>query len=483
MNTPKVSIVAIVYNVEPYLRQCLTSLCNQTLKDIEIIIVYDKSTDNSLEIIKEFEQKDPRIKVIIREQKAGPASARNQGIRMTRGEYVGFADTDDFVELDMFEILYNKAKQFDAEISFCCGNVLNAQTDKIIQFPWFNLPEKFQNISFNENDIRNYLFKFRVFFWNKIYKRDFLFNNNIFFPEGMVYDDDPFFYNCFTLADKIVCSDKKLYNYRLLRPGSTVENRGKMFFDIFKVMDTTENILKTNGVFQKYKQDFFEHKIDLLFYNFKNIKGNFKKEFFYKMLEEFKKMNIDEMEKRSCKYIRIFDEPKKVINSGFYWLYNLKALLSRFFSIKKTGRKFEIIFFNYSLNILLKNRDNDIKPLTKEEIEKLLKKMNFQNKINKLAKKYKNKRILIYGGGLLFSVISRNYDLSGLNIVAVADKSVADNSTNIENYKAIPLEELKNISAFDVIMISILKSGSVKNMLLNGLYFQYKTPPEIISLI
>jgi glycosyltransferase involved in cell wall biosynthesis len=85
MQNPKVSIVAIVYNVEPYLKQCLDSICNQTLKEIEIIVVYDQSTDNSLDIIKEFEQKDERIKVVIRDKKEGASIARNQGIRMTTG--------------------------------------------------------------------------------------------------------------------------------------------------------------------------------------------------------------------------------------------------------------------------------------------------------------------------------------------------------------------------------------------------------------
>ena len=220
MSMPKVSIVAIVYNVEPYLRQCLESVCNQTLKDIEIIIVYDKSTDNSLEIIREFEQKDSRIKVIIRDQKAGPAVARNMGLRLTTGEYVGFVDTDDYIDLNMFEELYNKAKQFDADISFCTANVVNSETDRIIQYPWFNnsiLPEKFDNISFNENDLEDYLFQIPVNFWTKIYKRNFLFNNNIIFPEGIVYDDNPFYFNCFTLAKKIVLVRKPFYYYRMLR--------------------------------------------------------------------------------------------------------------------------------------------------------------------------------------------------------------------------------------------------------------------------
>ena len=86
---------------------------------------------------------------------------------------------------------------------------------------------------------------------------------------------------------------------------------------------------------------------------------------------------------------------------------------------------------------MIKNHDDNIKPLTKEEMEDLTQKANFQKRVDKLAKKYKNKRVVIYGGGLLFSLITNNYDLSKLNIVAIADKSVRDEGQTIENFKAV----------------------------------------------
>lgn len=112
---PKVSVIIPVYNTEKYLRKCLDSVCNQTLSDIEIICVNDCSPDNSLEILNEYAQKDNRIKVINFEENKGVSIARNTGIDSATGEFIGFVDADDFVDLDFYEKLYNKATETGAD--------------------------------------------------------------------------------------------------------------------------------------------------------------------------------------------------------------------------------------------------------------------------------------------------------------------------------------------------------------------------------
>ena len=103
MSTPKVSVVVPVYNVEKYLRQCLDSLVNQTLKEIEIICVDDGSVDSSKEIIREYIQKDQRVKLIAKEKNSGYGNSMNQGFDMASGEYIGILESDDFAELTMYE--------------------------------------------------------------------------------------------------------------------------------------------------------------------------------------------------------------------------------------------------------------------------------------------------------------------------------------------------------------------------------------------
>ena len=113
MPQPKVSIIVPVYNVENYLERCISSLRNQTLEDIEIILVDDSSTDSSLEICNKMAMEDSRIKVIHKENE-GAGLARNEALRVATGEYIGFLDSDDFVEADMFKTLYDKAVQYGA---------------------------------------------------------------------------------------------------------------------------------------------------------------------------------------------------------------------------------------------------------------------------------------------------------------------------------------------------------------------------------
>ena len=115
-NNIKVSVVVPAYNVENYIEDCLKSLINQTLKEIEIIVVNDGSTDNTFEIINKYANLDFRIKVISQENQ-GISVTRNNGIKIAKGEYIGFVDSDDWVDENYFEELYNTAKKFDADIS------------------------------------------------------------------------------------------------------------------------------------------------------------------------------------------------------------------------------------------------------------------------------------------------------------------------------------------------------------------------------
>ena len=122
MKTPLVSVLIPVYNVEKYLSRCLDSLINQTLTDIEIICVNDGSTDDSLKILRQYQEKDNRI-VIVDKKNGGLPSARNAGLDRARGQYVGFVDSDDYVEPSMFETLYKTAKKKNSEVVICGAQI------------------------------------------------------------------------------------------------------------------------------------------------------------------------------------------------------------------------------------------------------------------------------------------------------------------------------------------------------------------------
>lgn len=197
---PKISVIIPVYNVEPYLRKCLDSICNQTLKDIEIICIDDCSTDNSLAILQEYAKKDKRFVVKHFENKQNAAIARNEGMKLAQGEYCSFIDSDDFIDLDFYERLYGLASKNHADLSK--GN------SKV-----FYLDGKVDISSYNRLIPQNKM-SFLGCWWSAIYKRNFLKANNILFPEECPKAQDIVFLNrCLLATSKIVLCDDTYYNY------------------------------------------------------------------------------------------------------------------------------------------------------------------------------------------------------------------------------------------------------------------------------
>ena len=129
----KVSVIIPVYNTEDYLKECIESLVNQTLREIEILIVNDGSTDSSLEIMKEFKNKYPNIIKIFDKVNGGQASARNYALSFAQGEYLGFVDSDDWVDITMYEEMYEKAEKEDADIVIC--DMVDHFPDRTVCYP------------------------------------------------------------------------------------------------------------------------------------------------------------------------------------------------------------------------------------------------------------------------------------------------------------------------------------------------------------
>ena len=239
----KISVIVPVYNVEKYIEKCLDSLKNQTMKDIEFIIVNDGSTDNSQRIIDKYVKNDKRFKSIIKEN-GGQGSARNFGLENANGEYIGYVDSDDYIEKNMYEKMYLEAKKNNSDIVLC-GNYVVDENGKILREEKLNSSGQ---IDKNKNKI---LFD-KMAVWNKIYRRTFLNSLNIKFREKKWYEDFDFSMKVLLSTNSIYVIDECLYYY-FQRSGSTMNNNN--FKRNLEIIDAFEEILlfmKNKSIYDKY---------------------------------------------------------------------------------------------------------------------------------------------------------------------------------------------------------------------------------------
>ncbi|WP_086239279.1 glycosyltransferase [Campylobacter devanensis] len=208
------SIILPIYNVELYLKECLDSLINQTLKDIEIICIDDKSTDNSLSILKEYANYDNRIIILEQEINQGPGVARNRGIDIAKGDYIMFCDPNDWYELDACEICYDKISKGDNDIAFFS---LNRYLDDTGEF-------KYRIVTTND-----FISKTPNSFWcgkNVFINFKIINKNNIEFPNYIIHEDHDFGLTLLMHTNNICRAETRLYYYRL-RTGSIMNRGGK----------------------------------------------------------------------------------------------------------------------------------------------------------------------------------------------------------------------------------------------------------------
>lgn len=286
MDDIKVSIIVPVYNTEIYLKECLESLVNQSLKNIEIIIVNDGSTDKSSLIINEYSKKYKNI-IVINTNNVGVGAARNLGIKKASGEYIAFVDSDDFIEKEMYEVLYKIANNTDSDI------VISG-----INFYYENL-EEFNDNKF-ENEIKYYYRKdiLQNFFmgnvstysWNKMYKRDIFCMNNLNYSEDTSTGEDIIVaIKAINLCTKVARINNKLYNYRQ-REGSIThiyskdkiaDNNRMIAACITYAKENIKDIDKDYIIYYEFKNliSMFIEYVKIMNFNRFNIYNNFKNVF------------------------------------------------------------------------------------------------------------------------------------------------------------------------------------------------------------
>ena len=268
--TPKVSVIIPVYNVEEYLRECLDSVVNQTLKEIEIICVDDGSTDSSLEILKEYAKKDSRITVIT-QQNLHAGVARNAGLAVARGEYLSFLDSDDWFELNMLEESYRKACEQNADIVIFNWTVVDEIKNKRLLstdgVPFF-VKEKLRydiNYNFAQEISNNLFFISNPAPWNKLYKRDFILESSIRFQNLTCCNDIGFNTSALALSKKINIINKNFAYYRKHATNTSNTKSEEKSDNIIKAGYYILNNIKNNGLYKKL-EDAFYRGISVSFY-------------------------------------------------------------------------------------------------------------------------------------------------------------------------------------------------------------------------
>lgn len=236
---PKVSIIVPVYNVEDYLIRCLDSLVNQTLQDIEIIAVNDGSTDHSGELLQIYQKKYPEKIKVLEKKNGGLSDARNYGIPHATGEYIAFLDSDDYVEFDMYERMYKKAKEEDSDMVEC-------------DFIWEYPDRKKIDTGLVYHNKKDMIIYARVVAWNKLIKRSVLDVAKVEYPKGLRYEDVEFFYKMVPYYNKVSFIKEPFVHY-IQRDSSISNSQNERTKEIFNVLDNVIEYYKEKKLFDEYK--------------------------------------------------------------------------------------------------------------------------------------------------------------------------------------------------------------------------------------
>lgn len=254
LNKIKVSLIIPVYNVESYLCKCLKSAITQTLKDIEIIVVNDGSTDSSGTIIKSFLDIDKRI-VLIDKENGGLSSARNMGIKVAHGEFIAFLDSDDSIEPTFLEKMYCYAKETNSDIVMCNYSKVIEKNGHIIS-GYRNI--KNNTVFSSEEAVHKIILDLSIqnYAWDKIYKRNLFIEHNIFYPVGMYYEDMPTTFRLFFYANQVAYLNEYLYNYLQRENSITKSFNEKHIEDVLKALYLMKEFMLDNGIYLKYSKEY-----------------------------------------------------------------------------------------------------------------------------------------------------------------------------------------------------------------------------------
>ncbi|MCB1358280.1 MAG: glycosyltransferase [Maritimibacter sp.] len=255
---PVLSVIVTSYNIEDYLAGCLDTVINQSLRDMEIIVVDDGSSDRTPDIIREYAEKDSRIRPILLPENTigGVASAANAGLDAATGEYIGFADGDDYLELDMFETLVTAARTHQSDLAMCKYLLVDAVGDQKApaEKNRWNRFQVTERIELDSDEATIEILRFIAVPWRKIYRRELIEANKIRFPVvDYFWEDNPFHWFSVCAASDIVVVPKVLCYHRVGRVGQTMSTRDAGLLKMFGHYQTIRDWLGEKDLLGRFQ--------------------------------------------------------------------------------------------------------------------------------------------------------------------------------------------------------------------------------------
>lgn len=283
----KVSVIIPVYNAGDFLRPALDSVLGQTLKEIEVICVDDGSTDNSLDILKEYQKADERVRIVT-ETNAGPALARNNGIRRARGAYIAFLDADDFYELDMLEKMYTEAQDNELDIVITDYDVYNSHKGEFTKAAPVDHGEIYDGVSVtSKNEHPDSIFSStNGAAWNKLFRTSFVLEKNLqFLTEVRMYEDVYFVLTALSLAERVGKVHKIMLHHRIYSEQARARHFHKYYAQIPEIYTKIKEFLMSAGMYAPLSYSFVNHSASRCFRIY-NVLGTEAKGDFWDLLHK-----------------------------------------------------------------------------------------------------------------------------------------------------------------------------------------------------
>ena len=295
MENPKVSVILPCYNAEAYLNRCMDSILGQTLKDLELICVDDGSSDRTLEILGDYEKRDPRVRILTQEN-AGAGAARNYGLRHARGEFLSFLDADDFFEANMLEEAVKTAEQHAADLVVFGADRFEMEKNAFEPVPW----------TIRREDIPPYMpFSYRclagnVFLsfvgwaWDKLYRRSFVEKQGLYFQEQRTTNDMLFVFSGLVTAKRIAVVDRVLAHQRRGVKDSLSVTREKSWHCFYDALTALRKRLEAEGIFWELEQDYINYALHFSLWHLNTLAEPTHTKLQEKLLHEwFRELGID----------------------------------------------------------------------------------------------------------------------------------------------------------------------------------------------
>ncbi|MBQ6511124.1 glycosyltransferase [Methanobrevibacter sp.] len=343
-NPIKVSVIVPVYNNEKFLKKCLDSIANQTLAEIEVICIDDGSSDNSLEILNSYKLMDERFR-IISQKNSGAAIARNNGLKMVRGDFVAFVDSDDWLELNALELLYDNAVSNGAELVLF-DSVEHHKDNKLKERCYMakDSIKNHNNFTFNYQYKRNFVMNGYLVIWSKFYKTSFLKNNNITFSNHLIFNDVLFHIKSMLMAKKISYCPHILYNYLRTNQNSIQSKIGlsEKSFVLLDIMDEIEEYLIDNGFYEELELDFIKFKLTELRGRLNKLKPSYRNDFYKLIKSYFQNMHISDGQIKDLSFENYRFFVDVLTYDMYYEYYYYQENNTEYFDIKDGSKNFRL---------------------------------------------------------------------------------------------------------------------------------------------